>query len=104
MIIEGIEHQLTETIPTISIDKEGKVTGSASINIYRGNIEIDDQGHIKWSPLSMTRMAGPEERMKQESAFMKALPQTTQISVDENILYLQSADNKVELLFNASEK
>ena len=104
LIIDGTEHQLTETIPTISINKEGKVTGSASINIYRGKIKIDDQGNIKWSPLAMTRMAGPEELMKQESVFLKALPQTTQLSVDENILYLQGGDKQVELQFYASGK
>ena len=44
-------------------------------------------------------MAGLDELMKQESVFMKALPQTTQFSVEDINLSLQNSGGQIELLF-----
>ena len=111
--IAGIEWQLkimkvdNESIPlikdtknTFSCDENGKVAGIASINRYFGNFSLKEDGEILWSKaFGMTRMAGPPELMKQEAAFMQALPQTSRMYLEASTLTLISKDESTALGF-----
>ena len=79
---------------------ENKVTGFASVNRFFGSVKIDGKGRVQWpGPFGSTRMAGPPEQMKQEDAFLKALPRTKRLSKAEINLYAASADGQTELVF-----
>lgn len=99
MVIAGRDYSLTAKLPTIQIDQEGKVSGFSSVNRYFGKMDIDDRGSITWSPLGSTRMAGPEDLMQQEDAFLKALAKTTQGQRKEKHLILQNKEGLTILVF-----
>ena len=85
---------------TFSCDKKGKVAGVATINRYFGNFNLKENGEIVWSnAFGMTRMAGPPELMKQEAAFMQALPQTSRMYLKASTLTLISKDESTALEF-----
>jgi heat shock protein HslJ len=42
--------------------------------------------------IATTRMAGPEELMRQEAAYLAALPQTATYSIEGDDLWLRDAD------------
>ena len=100
MIVDGSEYPLTGEMPFVKFETDGKVNGFASINRFFGAIEINPQGQVKWSEaLGSTRMAGPEELMKQEDAFLKALPRTEQLTIKGIYLYAYSRDKQIEYIF-----
>jgi heat shock protein HslJ len=101
MILEGQSVPLAELKPYLKISDKGKVNGSTSVNIFMGSVEVDAEGVAKWSPLSSTMMAGSEDRMKQEAAYMKILPATTQIDLDSGCLKLSDAEGQSLLIFQA---
>ena len=85
---------------TFSCDKKGKVAGVATINRYFGHFNLKANGEIFWSnAFGMTRMAGPPELMKQETAFMQALPQTSRMYLKASTLTLISKDESTTLEF-----
>ena len=100
MIIDGETYPLETKKPTISFTVHGKIAGFASVNKYFGLVEIDEIGNIKWpSPFGSTRMAGPDNLMKQESAFLSTIPKIDLISLTDDKLTLSSKDGKTVLIF-----
>lgn len=101
MIIDGKVFDLAGEKPFIQFNSdENKVTGFASVNRFFGSVEIDKVGRIQWpGPFGSTRMAGSPEQMKQEDTFLKALPQTEQLSKAGINLYAASGDGRTKLVF-----
>ncbi len=100
MTIDGVEYQLAREKPFMKFGANGKLNGHASVNRFFGSMEVDADGKLKWSKaFGSTRMAGPENMMKQESAFLKTLPMTEQASLDKIFLTFQTKDGKTELIF-----
>ena len=104
--ITGIEWNLTQLTKdnvsialvkdsktTFACDKDGRVTGKATLNQYSGNLKLQDDGEIIWSnAFVMTRMAGPPELMQQETDFTRALMQTSRIFLKKSKLVLINED------------
>lgn len=101
MTVDGEAFELTGEMPFVQFNAdENKITGFASINRFFGSVKIDGEGHVQWpGPFGSTRMAGSPEQMKQEDAFLKALPQTERLSTAGINLYAATADGKTELVF-----
>ena len=100
MTVGAVEYPLAGEKPFVKFDADGGVNGHASINRFFGGVEINKNGHLKWSDaFGSTRMAGPEKLMNQENAFLGALPTTEQVSMDKIFLTLQTKDGKTELVF-----
>jgi heat shock protein HslJ len=101
MTIDGKTFELVDEKPFIRFDaEENKVTGFASVNQFFGSVKIDKAGGVKWpGPFGSTRMAGPQEQMKQEDTFLKALPQTERLSKAGINLYAASKDGRIQLVF-----
>ena len=101
MTVDGEVFELAGEKPFIQFNAdENKVTGFASINRFFGSVKIDDNGRVQWpGPFGATRMAGPPQRMKQEDAFLKALPRTNRLSKAGQNLYAVSQDGKTSLVF-----
>jgi len=99
MKADGQDYPLTGEMPFIQFAPDGKVSGFASINRYFSSVQISSEGHVTWSNPGATRMAGPENLMKQEDAFLKALTRTERLSVEGINLYALGADGRTELVF-----
>ena len=115
--ITGIEWNLTQLTKdnvsialvkdsktTFACDKDGRVTGKATLNQYSGNLKLQDDGEIIWNnAFIMTRMAGPPELMQQETDFTQALMQTSRIFLKESKLVLMSDDQSNLLEFEQTK-
>jgi heat shock protein HslJ len=100
MTIDGKKYQLAREKPFVKFAADGNVTGSGSVNRFFGSMKINDKGNIQWQKaFGSTRMAGPEELMKQEDAFLSALPKTEHISIEGIRLYAYSRDRQTEIVF-----
>ena len=103
MTIDGDKFQLTGERPLVKFERDGKVSGFASVNRFFGSMQIDDAGKVKWSnAFGATRMAGPQERMEQESVFLEMLAKTDQLSIKGERLYAQSPEGRTKLVFYVS--
>jgi len=100
MIVDASEYPLAGEMPFVKFETDGKINGFASINRFFGSMQINEQGQIKWSEaFGSTRMAGPEGLMKQEHAFLEALPKTEQLTIKGIRLYAYSEDRQIECIF-----
>ena len=71
-----------------------RLNGLSGINRYSGGYELGAKT-IKFGMLISTRMAGPTQAMEMETAFLKALNDTTGWAVDGTHLTLRSKDKVV---------
>ena len=100
MTIDKTPYTLSQKMPTIQFSEDQKVAGLASLNRFSGSFQFTTDRQIAWpKPLMMTRMAGPENLMKQEDAFVKALQKAQHLSLSGNRLYLYTKDHTTELVF-----
>jgi len=87
--------------PGFTLLAEGrKVQGSAGCNRMTGTYQLDGE-KLKFGPLATTRMACPA--METETAFLKALKQTTRYEVSGSSLTLYGADTAVARLEAAAK-
>ncbi|MCM2369729.1 META domain-containing protein [Aporhodopirellula aestuarii] len=85
---------------TLEIGPDGSVSGSTSVNRYRGQAIIDGNA-ISFGPLIATRRAGPPAMMDQESRFTEAFSQVTGFRMGENgLLYLTDGNGNDILRFS----
>lgn len=69
------------------------LTGGASVNTYSTTYVAEADGGMTISPqIVVTEMAGPEELMEQEQAYLAALPRTATFSIEGDELWLRDAD------------
>jgi heat shock protein HslJ len=87
--------------PGFTLLAEGrKVRGSAGCNRLMGTYHLDGE-KLKFGPLATTRMACPA--METETAFLKALKQTTRYEINGSSLTLYGADTAVARLEAAAK-
>jgi len=115
--ITGIQWELTKMIldnksidlvknskTTFSCDRNGRVSGLATINRYSGAFKLQPDGEVIWNKaFIMTRMAGPPELMQQEASFTQALMNTSRMFLNEPKLTLRSDDGSTVLEFEPAE-
>ena len=78
---------------TAVFSEDGKLGGTASINNYSTTYTTGADGAMTIdAQISATEMAGPEELMAQEQAYLAALPQTATYSIQGDHLWLRDAD------------
>jgi len=74
------------------------IGGNASVNHYGGPYTVDGVG-IRIGPLAVTRMAGPEPAMTQETAVLADLGRAATFAVDGGALRLLDEAGGVLLVF-----
>lgn len=105
MVVDGEVYELVGDRPIVRFEKEGRVSGFASVNRFFGSMQIDDTGKVIWSnAFGATRMAGPADHMDQERVFLEELAKTDRLSVKGDRLYGQSPDGRGKLVFYVSEE
>jgi heat shock protein HslJ len=87
--------------PDLKFDAEKKaVSGSTGINRLAGGYKLD-ANKLKFGNLATTRMAGPEELMKQETEFVSALESVDSWKRTGDRLELMSGDKVVAVFAQA---
>ena len=84
-------------IPTISFGPDGRFSGMAGINRYRGELDMAALGDHRFhsGPIATTRMAGPQEAMRFENQFLSALERTDQAWVERGQLVLRRGEQEI---------
>jgi copper homeostasis protein (lipoprotein) len=77
--------------------EESRVAGSGGVNRLMGTFALAE-GELSFGPLATTLMAGPEEAMQLEQAFLDALARVTSYSLDGSTLSLLADDQLVARL------
>ncbi len=82
---------LDSTITAVFAD-DSTLSGSASVNQYNTGYTAADDGTMTIdAQIITTRMAGPDELMAQEAAYLAALPLTATYSIEGHQLWLRDA-------------
>jgi heat shock protein HslJ len=69
----------------ISFAGSGRVFGFGGCNRFSGSYEQHDE-HLKISPLAMTKMACPPDKMQKEREFLDVLSKVRGVRVDHTLL------------------
>lgn len=95
----------TATVPTLRIDSEGQISGTAGVNQYGSSVSADllAQGRIELDSVIATRMAGPPQAMALESRYLGLLQQARRYQSDGRTLALMD-DSGVLLRFRATDE
>jgi heat shock protein HslJ len=72
--------------PGLVLDlEESRVSGSGGVNRLAGTFALSED-ELRFGPLMSTRMAGPEDAMRRETAFLEALGRVDSYELDERML------------------
>lgn len=83
-------------VPSTLSMNEGTATGNAGVNTFNGSYDAPSDGVLTFGTLATTMMAGPDNAMQQESAFLKALADTRKFTTDDGALVLMD-DSETKL-------
>ncbi|HYN65752.1 MAG TPA: META domain-containing protein [Ornithinibacter sp.] len=75
-------------VPTTLSMNNGEATGNAGVNTFNGSYDAPSDGVLTFGPLATTMMAGPDNAMQQEQAFLKALADTKKFTTEDGALVL----------------
>ncbi len=90
-----VEIGADELAPSLVLDlEEARVTGSGGVNRLTGHFALSGD-ELRFGPLATTRMAGPENVMQREAAFLAALERVTSYALDGRTLTLFADDDVV---------
>ena len=84
--------------PGLVLDlEESRVTGSGGVNRIMGTFALAED-ELRFGPLATTMMAGPDEAMARERAFLDALATVTSFRLEGTSLTLLADDETVARL------
>ncbi len=90
-----VEIAADELAPSLVLDlEEARVAGSGGVNRLTGHFALSGD-ELRFGPLATTRMAGPENVMQREAAFLAALERVTSYALDGRTLTLLADDDVV---------
>lgn len=81
---------------TIEFGADGLLSGSSGVNTFRGEYTYTDET-IEIGTLATTLMAGPDNLMAQETAFVAALEASTEWDVVNGVLTMRDADGATQV-------
>ncbi len=99
--LPGIDFALNKESrkPYIIFDSEkNRINGFAGCNSFFGGYQIKDDGTVRFENIASTKMYC-SETMKIENAFLQALHNCGNLSVENGILKIENAENKVIAVF-----
>jgi copper homeostasis protein (lipoprotein) len=74
--------------------EESRAAGSGGVNRIMGTFVLAE-GELSFGPLATTMMAGPEEAMQHERAFLDALARVTSYELEGSTLTLLAGDEPI---------
>ena len=78
---------------------DDRIAGSAGVNRYNAAVSSSSDGSLTIDRPVSTRMAGPEDAMAAESAYLKRLQAATSYQVEGDALVINDADGQSSLTF-----
>lgn len=98
----GVQSPAADTTVT-ALFKDGTMAGNASINQYSAPYELDGD-KLTIGMATTTMMAGSDEAMAQETAFISALSRVATWRINGDVLDLVAADGATQVTFVSAEK
>lgn len=89
---------IPDSLTTIEFGSDGQINGTGGCNQYFGNYTFDSNTGLTFSQMGITEMACPDT-MDQETKFMQALSQLSQLERNADGLILHSEDGQTVLEF-----
>ena len=87
----GLQSLAASSAITATFGSDGSLAGNASINHYTTTYTTSGDAMSIDATIVTTKMAGPEELMKQEAAYLAALPQTATYAIEGDELWLRDS-------------
>jgi heat shock protein HslJ len=88
----ALQSLAADTVITAEFATNGTMQGNATINTYNTTYTAGADGKMTISDkIAVTQMAGPEESMAQESAYLAAIPKTATYAIEGDTLTLRDA-------------
>lgn len=78
---------------------DGGVSGTSGVNRYRAEVTSSTDGTFSIGPALSTKMAGPEDAMAAETAYLKRLQEATSYTIEGDTLRINDADGQPSLTF-----
>jgi len=78
---------------------DGRVAGTSGVNRYSASVTSGTDGSFAIDAPISTKMAGPEDAMAAESAYLRRLQAATSYRVDGDTLVIDDADGQSSLTF-----
>ena len=94
--IKGVEYTLENSDITITFDTN-KVYGFSGVNRYFGGVEIQGDT-ITIGNLASTMMAGPKEKMEEESNYLKTLSSVNKMAIENNQIILSGTEKTLKFI------
>lgn len=92
MAVAGQEINGLDNVPFLEFNaEEGKVHGNAGVNIVNSTYALDGES-LDFGDAATTMMAGTEEAMQVEQAFLGAFAKVASFKVAEDVLTLSDAE------------
>ncbi len=88
----GANEIATDSGMFVLFEVDGSITGNGGCNNFFGSLQTTE-GKLSVGELGSTRMACPPDIMENETAFLKALQDTTQFEMGKNSLQLLGPSN-----------
>ncbi len=86
---------------TLKFGEGQEISGTSGVNRYTGTYVATDAGGLKFGPLASTKMAGPDDAMAAEAAFLKLMGQVTGFRYDGQQLVLLGSESQELLTFGS---
>jgi len=86
---------------TATFGSDGSLTGKASVNRYSTTYTTSGDTMAIDANIASTKMAGPEELMQQESAYLAALPKSATYTIEGDELWLRDSTGATLALYVA---
>ncbi len=92
----------TEPNPTITFDKDSKVSGSVGCNSLSGSFKVSGD-KLVFGPIATTMMACDEKLMLQESTVLQVLGETAKFKLEGSKLTITSNSGDMVAIFEKVE-
>jgi heat shock protein HslJ len=111
--LEGTQWRLTDwtlsSLDPVSFTitaqfSDGSISGSSGVNTYNGGVTLGSDGAFSVGTLATTLMAGPDDAMRAEGAYMTLLAQAKSYKVADDTLTLYDEGGNESLIFEAEAK
>jgi heat shock protein HslJ len=83
---------------------DGKISGSSGVNTYNGEVKVGPGEAFAVGTIATTLMAGPDDAMRAEGAYMTLLNQAKSFKTAAGTLTLYDEGGNESLIFEAAGK
>lgn len=84
--------------------EDGRVGGTSAVNSYGGEYRTGSGGDFSVGEIAQTLMAGPEEDMRAEAAYLELLRTAESYRLDDTRLTLYDSEGNESLIFEAVDQ